>query len=241
MFSMDEADGVHAPPAATEAATASLTVPAVTAPTARRGRTPSADVERELLAAAEAVLVRSGPGGMTVRAVAAEAAIAPMGVYNRLGGKEGLIVALLIRGFDRLRDAIDASGADPAPGADPRDRLFDCGWRYREFALANRHFYAIMFEDALQQEFNNPELGVHAEAAFHALVRVVELSAAAGVIAAPNPVETAQQIWSTVHGAVALELKGLIQTEDAAATYRATLETLIRGLAPNQSQNPSPI
>ena len=57
---------------------------------ARRGRTPSADVERELLAAAEAVLVRDGPGGLTVRAVAAEAGIAPMGVYTRLGGKDGL-------------------------------------------------------------------------------------------------------------------------------------------------------
>ena len=68
----------------------------------RRGRTPSADVERELLAAAETVLVRDGPGGLTVRAVAAEAGIAPMGVYNKLGGKDGLVDALLIRGFDRL-------------------------------------------------------------------------------------------------------------------------------------------
>jgi len=71
-----------------------------------------------------------------------------------------------------------------------------------------------------------------AGAAFSALVRTVEICAAAGVIAAPDPVETAQQIWSTVHGAVALELKGLIQTEDPAATFRASLGTLIRGLAP---------
>src|ERR1700761_3846826 len=93
---------------------------------ARRGRTPSADIERELLTAAEAVLVREGPGGLTVRAVAAEAGIAPMGVYNRLGGKEGLVDALLIRGFDRLRAAVDATGGDPAPGADLRARFYDC-------------------------------------------------------------------------------------------------------------------
>ena len=37
----------------------------------RRSRTPSADVERELVSAAEAVLVRAGPGALTVRAVAA--------------------------------------------------------------------------------------------------------------------------------------------------------------------------
>ena len=213
MFCMDEGDRVCRPPDGSA--------------TTRRGRTPSADVERELLAAAEAVLVREGPGGLTVRAVATEAGIATMGVYNRLGGKEGLVDALLIKGFDRLRAACDA-----ASGPDMRARFFDCGRRYREFALANPHFYAIMFEDAIPHEFANPEVAEHAEAAFYALVRVVELAAAAGVIAAANPIETAQQIWSTVHGAVALELKGLIQTENPAATYRASLDTLFRGLAP---------
>ena len=219
MFCMDEADGVPGPACGPAAGAA----PAA----ARRGRTPSADVERELTAAAEAVLVREGPGGLTVRAVAAEAGIAPMGVYNRLGGKDGLVDALLIKGFDLLRAACDA-----AAGPDATARFFDCGRRYREFALANPHFYAIMFEDAIPHEFDNPEVAEHADAAFHTLVRMVEVSAAAGVIAAANPVDVAQQIWSTVHGAVALELKGLIQTEDPAATYRGSLDTLFRGLAP---------
>src|SRR5437763_1087484 len=99
---------------------------------ARRGRTPSADVERELLAAAEAVLVRDGPGGLTVRAVAAEADIAPMGVYNRLGGKDGLVDALLIKGFDRLRESLEAS---MAAHGEPvvRNRFIACGLAYRQF------------------------------------------------------------------------------------------------------------
>jgi AcrR family transcriptional regulator len=227
MFCMDEADGVPRP----GCGPASTAAPA----TARRSRTPSADVERELLAAAEAVLVREGPGGLTVRAVATEAGIAPMGVYNRLGGKDGLVDALLIRGFDRLRAACDA-----AAGPDATARFYDCGRRYREFALANPHFYAIMFEDAIPHRFDNPEVAEHAEAAFNALVRVVVVSAAAGVIAANDPVEVAQQIWSTVHGAVALELKGLIQTADPAATYRASIDTLFRGLEPRQNPKSTP-
>ena len=193
----------------------------------RRSRTPSAEVERELLSAAEAVLVRDGPGGLTVRAVAAEAGIAPMGVYNRLGGKDGLVDALLIKGFDRLRAAIE-SPDDP----DMRTRLRDGGLRYREFALANPYFYAIMFEDAIPREHQSAEVEEHARACFGALVRAVEMASAAGVIAAPNPFEAAQQIWSAVHGAVALELRGLVLTEDPAATYGAFLDTMIRGLAP---------
>jgi AcrR family transcriptional regulator len=194
----------------------------------RRSRTPSADVERELLTAAEAVLVRDGPGGLTVRAVAAEAGIAPMGVYNRLGGKDGLVDALLIKGFDRLRATIEAS-REP----DMLERLHGCGRRYREFALANRHFYSIMFEDAIPHDHDsNEEVKTHARDAFGALVRIVELAAAAGVIEAPDLVEVAQQIWCAVHGAVALETKGLVLTPDPAATYAVYIDTIIRGLAP---------
>jgi AcrR family transcriptional regulator len=193
----------------------------------RRSRTPSADIERELLSAAEAVLVRDGPGGLTVRAVAAEAGIAPMGVYNRLGGKDGLVDALLIRGFDRLRATIETS-REP----DMRTRLRSCGMRYRQFALANPHFYAIMFEEAIPHRHESTDVEEHARAAFGALVRLVELASASGVISAPNPVEAAQQVWSALHGAVALELKGLVLTPDPEATYAALLDTMIGGLAP---------
>ena len=200
------------------------------APSARRGRTPSADVERELLAAAEAVLVRDGPAGLTVRAVAAEAGIAPMGVYNKLGGKDGLVDALLIKGFDRLRTSLESALADTAEPM--RGRFVTCGWIYRQFALDNPHLYAIMFEHPHPHDHDDPEVAEHAAAAFGSLVRIVELGAAAGVIAAPDPVEAAQQIWSTLHGAVALELKGLVLTPDPQYTYQALLATIIRGLAP---------
>jgi AcrR family transcriptional regulator len=183
-------------------------------------------VERELLAAAEAALAEDGPGGLTVRAVAARAGIAPMGVYNRLGGKDGLVDALLIRGFDRLRAAVEA-GDEP----DMLDRLRSCGLRYREFALSNRQFYAIMFEGAIPHNRDSAEVAEHATAAFGALVRNVETAAAAGRIEARNPREVAQQVWSALHGAVALELNDLVLTPDAQTTYESLLDTLLRGLA----------
>jgi AcrR family transcriptional regulator len=199
--------------------------PANAAP-GRRPRTPSAEIERELVSAAEAVLVRDGPGAVTVRAVAAEAGIAPMGVYNRLGGKDGLVDALLIWGFDRLRAAVAGRG-EP----DLLERLRASGLRYREFAIGNRHFYAIMFEAAIPHESGSAEVAEHAAASFDELVRIVETAAVAGRIVAADPREVAQQIWSTVHGAVALELQGMVLTADPEATYRATIETMLRGLA----------
>src|SRR3954453_6715114 len=89
-------------------------------------RTPSRDLEGALVDAAERVLVRDGLRGMTVRAVATEAGVAPMGVYNRFGSKHGLIAAVLVRGFDGLAESIRAR-AD----ADPAERLGACGRSYR--------------------------------------------------------------------------------------------------------------
>ena len=192
----------------------------------RRTRTPSALIAPELLHAAEAVLVREGIAGLTVRAVAAEAGVAPMGVYNRLGGKGGLVTALLIRGFDRLREAIEVGGEPEACS-----RLCVCCLRYREFALANPCLYAVLFEGDVSRERGSAVVKEHAAACLGVLVRNVELAAAAGVLAAPDAREAAQQIWSALHGAVALELKGLVQTPDPAATYRGFLDTFLRGLA----------
>jgi AcrR family transcriptional regulator len=192
----------------------------------RRARTRSVDVERELLAAAETVLAREGPDGLTVRAVATQADIAPMGVYNHLGGKDGLIEALLIRGFDRLRAAVE-----PGDEPDMLARLANSQHRYRDFALTNPHLYAMMFENAVPHKRSSPAFSEHAAAAFTALVRNIELAAATGAITAPEPRAAAQQIWSAVHGAVTLELKGLLQVPDPEAAFLALVSTLLRGLA----------
>lgn len=201
---------------------------------ARRPRTPSAKVEEGLILAAEAVLVRNGPAGLTVRAVAEAAKIAPMSVYNRLDGKVGLVNVLLIRGFDRLRAAIDA-----AREQEPMERLVECAIRYRLFALDNRNLYALMFENIIPRE-KDPAVSEHAAGAFGALLRAVELAAAAGRIAAADTQEAAQELWSVVHGAVELELKGLVQTPDPEVTYRKITDTMLRGLSQEPGASPDP-
>jgi AcrR family transcriptional regulator len=194
---------------------------------APRGRTRSEDVEQALLEAAERVLAREGLGGVTVRAVAAEADVAPMGVYNRFGSKDGLIAALVMRSFDLLRDAVAAHGE-----TDPRERLRASGLRYREFALSHPQHYAVIFNSRPGRDAHErPEVEEHARAAFQALVDHVVYAIEAGVIRPGDPVDLAQQIWSTVHGAVALELAEMVLTEDALVTYEHLLELVIAGLS----------
>ena len=196
-----------------------------TAGPARRMRTSSADLEQALVEAAERVLVRDGPAGVSVRVVAAEAGVAPMGVYNRFGGKDGLVEVLLIRAFDGLRAAVQGEG-----GSDPVERLRSSGRRYRAFALANPQQYSAMFGQAFPEAVHTDRVGEHAGAAFGALVDHVRYAQERGIAADVDPQELAQQVWSAVHGAVSLELAGIVRTGDPGATYEALLQMLLVGL-----------
>ena len=73
-----------------------------------------------------------------------------------------------------------------------------------------------------------------------ALVAHVEYAMRRGAVRPGDAVDTAQQIWSTVHGAVTLELKGLVLTPDPGDTYARLLDLLIRGVAPGPDGVPRP-
>lgn len=196
-----------------------------------RSRTPSSEVEHALIDAAESVLAREGPTAVTVRAVATEAGVAPMGVYNRFGGKDGLIEALLIRAFDGLRAAVTTHGE-----RDPLDRLLRAGRRYRAFALGHPQHYAVMFGRAIPGDLMTERVQEHAVAAFGELVAHVEFAMASGAVPAGDAQDVAQQLWSSLHGAVSLELADLVKTEHPGRTYDGLLALLIAGLtAPKHS------
>jgi len=189
-----------------------------------RHRTPSVDISAALLAAAEDVLDREGLAGLTIRAVATEAGVAPMGVYNRFGGKPGLIDALLSRGFVLLREAIlGACGVG-------LERLRNSGPAYREFALSHTHLYGLMFnhpDDVAPSE----ETLVNAVQSFQALVDLVSDAMNRDELIPAEPVEVAQSIWAAVHGAMSLEIVGIGFTTDRAATFQRMNDAVLAGFS----------
>jgi AcrR family transcriptional regulator len=192
-------------------------------------RTPSADVRSALVDAAATVLEREGAAAVTVRAVAAEAGVAPMGVYNHLDGKAGLLLAVLQRAFDGLRDAIT-----PPPEMFGEQRLVESGRGYRRFALANPRTYALMFGPS-DPSVDTDALLPHAGPAFQALIDVVIGAQHAGVVRAGEPAELALQIWSAVHGGISLELtQNQHEADSADRAYEQLLEMISRGVAPDR-------
>jgi AcrR family transcriptional regulator len=111
------------------------------------------------------VLDREGAKGVTVRAVAREAGVAPMGVYSRFGSKEGLLSALAMRALDELAVAIDVS-AEIAPV----ERFRRACRRYRNFALRHPARYSLIFSIGSPLEDTTSAVAARGRAVFRTLV-----------------------------------------------------------------------
>ena len=110
-----------------------------------RTRTPSVDVRSALMGAAAHLLETEGPDALSVRRIAAAAHVAPMGVYNHFDGKYGIVEALWVDAFDRLRVTMESL----AEVADPGEALVEGFRRYRTLAKEHPMAYRLMFLDAV--------------------------------------------------------------------------------------------
>src|SRR5664279_2177007 len=197
-----------------------------TAPRVARSRTPSAEVRAALVDAAVRVIERDGRAGLTVRAVAAEAAVAPMGVYNHLDGKSRLLVAVLSAGFDGLTAAVSWDSR-----LDPETAFLAVGRGYRQFALARPVTYGLMFGGGVPADVH-AQIAEHADPAFSALLDTVRNAQLGGVLRAGPAEPIAMCVWSAVHGAVSLELAAEQPVAVGEASYHDVLQMIRDGLAP---------
>jgi AcrR family transcriptional regulator len=185
-------------------------------------------MEAALLSSAAEILETEGPDGLSVRRIAAAAGVAPMGVYNHFESKFGIVEALYVQGFERLREAT----ASIEEIQDPDEGLRECGRRYRSLALANPMLYQIMFLRAVPGFEPSEQAFEVAVQAFGSLVNAVRRAMAAGVIAEGPLTDTAQILWASVHGWVSLELLGIGFVEDQDAVFDRAYTALLRGLRP---------
>jgi AcrR family transcriptional regulator len=169
-----------------------------------------ASLRRTLLDTASMLLERHGPEALTMRRIAAEAGCSTSVLYTMFGGKAGIAEALWREGFDRLSAALDA-----ATGEHPLERLGAMGRAYRANALANRSYYAVMFQRPIPGFEPSPEAYDASLTPLRVLAGAVAECIRAGVFRAEDPEHIASVLWAATHGAVSLELAGYEGAVDA--------------------------
>jgi AcrR family transcriptional regulator len=175
-------------------------------------------VRRLVLDVASRLLEAEGPEALTMRRIAAEVGCSTSVLYTMFGGKSGVAEGLWREGFERLRQAMERVEAD-----DPLGRLTALGHAYRSNALANRAYYAVMFQRPIPGFEPSAEAYADSLRPLHILVGAVADCLEAGVFRAADPTHVATVLWAAAHGAVSLELAGYEGAADAAARFQDLL------------------
>lgn len=176
-----------------------------------RPRTLDADVRARLLEAASETIATDGPAALSLRDVARRAGTSTTAVYALFGNRDRLVEAVGEEAFRRFAARLAQAGTTQDPAAD----LLALGLAYRAHALAEPHFYRVMFDV--------PGTGARASSSPGVVERepfiVLRLAVARTLRAQGRPTTTAPTVaaalWAHVHGLVSLELAGLLPVPPA--------------------------
>ena len=161
------------------------------------------------------MIASQGEHSLSLRTLATEAGTTTSAVYSLFGGKEALVSAVAEEGFRRFAKTLERV----PPTEDPRADLLSLGLAYREYALAEPHFYRVMFSRP------HPPESQPANTTFEVLRDAVRRATGLGEESAR---QEALRLWALTHGLVSLELNGLIsgraaeRKQDYIAALRAS-------------------
>lgn len=179
-------------------------------------------VRTRLLEVASEVVSTRGPEALALRDVAARAGTSTTAVYSLFGGRPQLVAAVGDEAFRRFAAHL---GGVPRTG-DPETDLAALGHAYRDSALADPHFYRVMFDVEGTGARAAQAPPVHSHATFAVLRDAVR------AVVGPEPdgdaVErAAHALWALAHGLVSLELAGLTpgDGDERAAQFATALRS----------------
>lgn len=179
----------------------------------RNARGQGARLTEDIVTGALALIERSGSDeAVTLRAVAREVGIAAPSIYAHFADRDAIVLAVTLRVFDELAEAIGQGSA--AAGPDPVERLLAGCEAYVTYGLAHPARYGVLFSGHLRptEEYcapvalgpgGRPVMEFGAEA-FALLVRAIEDCVQAGVSGSTDEVADSTAVWVALHGAVSL-------------------------------------
>jgi AcrR family transcriptional regulator len=185
-----------------------------------------ADFRERLCAAAERLFAERGPDAVTMRQLAAELGVSPMTPYRYFKDKDDILAAVRANAFTRFAEALEQARDTRS---EARAKGHAVGEAYVTFALEHPHAYKLMFDLDQPNVGEYPELAAAGRRAHATMTGYVEDAIAAGLMSG-DPEQIGMMFWAAVHGAVVLELSGMIPPGAARQLQQSLNATLSKGL-----------
>ncbi|RJQ75671.1 WHG domain-containing protein [Pseudonocardiaceae bacterium YIM PH 21723] len=182
-----------------------------------------------LLELSSAMLATDGPNIFSLRKLAIKAGTSTTAVYSLFGGKPALLAAVHREAFRRFAEVL----ASVPTTNDPTVDLYELGMAYRKNAIANPHFYAIMFTGPFPGFQPESEVRAEVDATFQVLKNAVQRCVDAGRVSPDQLGTVTFGVWGTAHGLVSLELSDMYPPDtDIELIYRAALMPFFQTIRP---------
>ncbi|PXW70403.1 TetR family transcriptional regulator [Loktanella sp. PT4BL] len=148
------------------------------------------------------LIEKRGPTGFTLSEAAREAGVTPAAVYRHFEGREDLIAAAALQGYEMFGDLMEYAYGDGQPSA---LKAFEAtGRAYLAFARKYPGHYIAMFESGISTN-RSSELHAVAARAMGVLEKAAEqLSEHIPAEKRPPPQMFSAHIWALSHGVVEL-------------------------------------
>jgi AcrR family transcriptional regulator len=182
--------------------------------------------------AAARLFVEEGPAAVSMRRIAAELGCGTMTPYRYFASKEQIVTAVRTRGMHRFSEALERALDTPGDGRTRSRAVRDA---YIDFARRETATYRLMFEYPEPRRDDPAYRDAHARM-WRTVAAHVEVLVAEGAVEADAPL-LGHQIWAALHGAVMLEIAGLLpEGFDAASLHTRTAGTLFEAARPRGAQ-----
>lgn len=191
-------------------------------------------VRQNILECALDIITKEGLNSLTMRSLGSRIGMTAPNIYNYFSGKDALYISLVIRGFEMLRDDLDAAYKRYD---DPILRARDLISAYMSFGMNNPRYYDIMFTRPTPKY--NDYLGTPyeklSEVEYKISMSIAELAmkSTAEILGKDADSETIKmrviQIWSFLHGMVSLYNSHVVSyvAENIEDIYKKTVDELM--------------
>lgn len=163
--------------------------------------------KENILQAASELFLEGGSAALSVRAIARRAGVSTMGIYSHFEGKQGILDALYIEGFE----AVDSAMSVQSEGLGAREAVRVAANNYFDLADAKPAHYSLVFG---QSDSGYAPSDAAREAGARAFAKLLRLAknALPDTANAATQQMAAMRIWSMMHGAVALQQHAVAET-----------------------------
>ena len=158
------------------------------------------DSKTRILTAASELFAESGASGLSVRAISGRAGLSTIGIYNHFNGKQGILDAIYVEGFEMVMRAIDVD----LNRQSPRDAVLEGLSNYITLAAQHRGHYQLIFGRGDPSYTPSSAAIAVGEEAFNRLTALVARAIPAHVNGREKR-EAALQLWALSHGYVSLQ------------------------------------